>query len=165
MCQKRLECHFFFQLAKAKYNYMPRFADTMNNFGVILQLCVQNARIQNEVEFGGGRIFQDNCAIQGIVARVCVLVIFFNSVLKNNNFPLVISFDNFRDEKMEPQVNQLQTIGYHNPKFTSKEQAGILSLCYFLEIQLNYSFGIFLSWISSQNKHSPISQCCTTFKG
>ena len=37
--QRRLECHFV-QLAKTKYNYIPRYSDTVNNFGVILQLYI-----------------------------------------------------------------------------------------------------------------------------
>lgn len=37
--QRRLECHFV-QLAKTKCNYMPGYADTVNNFGVILPLYI-----------------------------------------------------------------------------------------------------------------------------
>lgn len=50
-----------FQLAKTRCNYMPRCADRMNNFGVILQLCIQNAKIQNKGDFWGGGVIQANC--------------------------------------------------------------------------------------------------------
>lgn len=56
---RRQECHFF-QLVKTKRNYVPRFADTMNNLRVILQLCIQNAKIQYEGEFAGGGVTQAN---------------------------------------------------------------------------------------------------------
>lgn len=41
----------FFSWQKTEHNYMPRFADTMNNFRVILQLCIQDAKIQYEGGF------------------------------------------------------------------------------------------------------------------
>lgn len=36
---------------KLKHIYMPRFADTVNNFRIILQLYTQNAKIQYEGGF------------------------------------------------------------------------------------------------------------------
>lgn len=39
-----------------------------------------------------------------------------------------------------------------------------LCRCHFLDIQLGYAFTVCLSWVSNQNKCSPTSWCCITFK-